>query len=56
LGFLFSLYLFQGLKFLCYDLPQEKRIEAAKIAELEKLDAELNQEIEDRKNDHEIHM
>ena len=29
LGFLFSLYLFQGLKFVLWDLPHEKKREAA---------------------------
>jgi len=37
-------------------MPLEKRLEAAKIAELEKLDAELHQEIEDQQNDHEMHL
>ena len=45
---MFSLYLFQGLKFLVYDLPKERKIAAAKLAELEKLDEELQLEIEEQ--------
>ena len=41
LGFLFSLYLFQGLKFVLYDLPREKRREAALKDEVEKVDKQL---------------
>jgi hypothetical protein len=32
LGWLFSLYAFQGLKFLFYDLPREKKSDEAKKA------------------------
>ena len=38
LGFLFSLYIFQGLKFAFYDLPREKKREAAVKVEVEKVD------------------
>ena len=41
LGFLFSLYLFQGLKFILYDLPREKKREAAIKEEVEKVDKQL---------------
>ena len=41
LGFLFSLYLFQGLKFVLYDLPREKKREAAIKEEVEKVDKAL---------------
>ena len=41
LGFLFSLYLFQGLKFVLYDLPREKKREAAIKGEVEKVDKAL---------------
>ena len=41
LGFLFSLYLFQGLKFVLYDLPREKKREAAIKEEVEKVEKTL---------------
>ena len=41
LGFLFSLYLFQGLKFVLYDLPREKKRENAIKEEVEKVDKAL---------------
>ena len=37
LGFIFSLYLFQGLKFLFWDLPRERKREAAIEAELQQV-------------------
>lgn len=47
LGFMFSLYLFQGLKFALYDLPREKKRELKKIAEIERQQRELEREAED---------
>ena len=44
---MFSLYLFQGLKFLLFDLPKEKKVEAEKLAQLEKLEEELQLEMEE---------
>ena len=41
LGFLFSLYLFQGLKFVLYDLPREKKRETAIKEEVKKVDIAL---------------
>ena len=38
LGVLFALYVFQAAKFLIWDLPREKKREAAKLAEVERLD------------------
>ena len=38
LGFLFSLYIFQGLKFVLWDLPKEKKREAAVKEEVENFD------------------
>ena len=43
LGFLFSLYLFQGLKFALWDLSHEKRREAAIKAEVEKVEKALQE-------------
>ena len=43
LGFLFSLYLFQGLKFVLYDLPRENKREAAVKQEIEKVDRALSE-------------
>ena len=42
LAWLFSLYIFQGLKFLFWDLPREKKRDAAKKKEVEKLDEAYN--------------
>ena len=41
LGFLFSLYIFQGLKFALYDLPREKKREAAIKTDIDKVDKAL---------------
>ena len=41
LGFLFSLYIFQGLKFIMYDLPKEKKRAAAVKQEVERVDKAL---------------
>ena len=38
LGVLLLAYAFQAAKFLIWDLPREKKREAAKLAELERLD------------------
>ena len=38
LAFLFSLYGFQGFKFILWDLPKEKKREEAKKAELNRID------------------
>ena len=43
LGFLFSLYLFQGLKFVVYDLPREKKREAELKEEVERLDKKIQE-------------
>ena len=43
LGFLFSLYLFQGLKFVVYDLPREKKREAELKEEVERLDKQIQE-------------
>ena len=41
LGFLFSLYIAQGIKFLVYDLPREKKRDELKRKEVEKLGEEI---------------
>mmetsp|Transcript_35636 Transcript_35636/g.43650 ORF Transcript_35636/g.43650 Transcript_35636/m.43650 type:complete len:82 (+) Transcript_35636:740-985(+) len=38
IGFLFCLYIGQGLKFLLYDMPKEKRRTEAKKREVERID------------------
>lgn len=38
LGYLFSLYIFQGIKFLVWDLPREKAREIELKQEVERLD------------------
>ena len=43
LGFLFSLYIFQGLKFALYDLPRERKREAAVKKEIELIDKALQE-------------
>ena len=43
LGFLFSLYIFQGLKFLFWDLPREKKREAAIAAEVQQVEKALKE-------------
>ena len=35
---LFLIYIFQGLKFVVYDMPKEKLREAAKLAEVERIE------------------
>ena len=51
---MFALYVFQAAKFLIWDLPQEKKREAAKLAEEESLDDAIVQ-IADDKTIEEIH-
>ena len=43
LGFLFSLYLFQGLKKFFWDLPREKKREDAIEAEVQKVEQALKE-------------
>ena len=43
LGFLFSLYSFQGLKFVFWDLPRERKREAAIAAEVEIVEKALQE-------------
>ena len=43
LGFLFSLYIFQGVKFLIWDLPREKKREAALAAEVQQVEKALKE-------------
>ena len=43
LAFIFALYVFQGLKFVLYDLPKEKKREAAVRRELENVDKALEE-------------
>ena len=43
LGFLFSLYVFQGLKFVLWDLPREKKREAAIKDEIAKVEKALKE-------------
>ena len=43
LGFLFSLYVFQGLKFLFWDLPREKKRETAIEAEVQQVEKALKE-------------
>ena len=38
LGLLFSLYIFQGLKYLLFDLPRNRKREQLKLEELQKVD------------------
>ena len=38
LAFLFSLYIFQGIKFIIWDLPKEKAHDAALKHEVERID------------------
>ena len=45
LGFLFALYLFQGIKFAVYDLPKEKKREAAVKKEIEEVDKALEEAV-----------
>ena len=51
LGFLFSLYIFQGLKFVLWDLPKERKREAAVKEEVEKFDKALIKERNMSRND-----
>ena len=51
LAWLFSLYIFQGLKFLFWDLPREKKRDAAKKKEVEKLDEAYNQFLKEEGGD-----
>ena len=50
LGFLFSLYAFQGIKFLVWDLPKEKAREEAKKAELSRMDEAIQRLCGDEKS------
>ena len=44
LFFLFSLYIFQGLKFLIYDLPKDKKKDVEKKETLKQIEEQLIRE------------
>lgn len=45
LGFLFLVYAFQGLKFVCWDAPRMKRRENAKLDEIKRVDEVVQKEL-----------
>ena len=50
LGYLFCLYIFQGIKFVVWDLPREKKRDMAKRDEVQKLEKAIKLIEEEEKN------
>lgn len=56
LGFLFSLYLFQGLKFVIWDMPKEKKRAIAIKSEVEKIEKALLDQQQSSNDESSLHV